>query len=262
MIDGGVKRLRVIGQRDVAPQDDIPAGHEPTAIPADPIIPLPSHPTNGFTSTFPQPSIPPSVSGPSVLNQDHIRTNGIDVIEAKLEESRQPLLNGLTNGTNGVAETVGNEPAKHSQTIPAVPITSEAFARFGDVVQAWADPNGAPKGVRVTSANQGTAHKFHRLSRVQSSYPPSEAAISAISVFRSTQVGAAPGSSWDVKLLERHSFTHQTFIPMGSARLEKLGLDDGLVSAGRSYLVIVALNGEGSPVIRLCGSLMLMVYRS
>ncbi|KAG8929828.1 Allantoicase [Tulasnella sp. 418] len=131
-------------------------------------------------------------------------------------------------------------------SIPAVPLTPEAFAPFGDVIQGWEDPNGAPKGVKVTSANQGTAHKFHRLSLVKSSYPDSvgDRAVTGISVFRSTPVGAKPGQDWEVKLLERHSYTAQTFIPMGNTRISSLGMEDALEKSGRGYLVIVALNGE------------------
>ena len=239
--------MRVIGHRQVASYDETPVEHEPTAIPVVPIIPLPSHPTNGFTSTYPQPSIPPSVSGPSVLNQDHVRANEQYLDDARPDLHHDTLINGVTAKLND-AETryfIPKALPRPTQGIPAVPITTEAFAKFGDVIQAWADPNGAPKGVKVTSANQGTAHKFHRLSRVESSYPLSESAVSAISVFRSTPVGAAPGANWSVKLLERHAYTHQSFIPMGHGRIDSLGLDDALISSGRGYLVIVALNGEG-----------------
>ncbi|KAG8903227.1 Allantoicase [Tulasnella sp. 403] len=130
--------------------------------------------------------------------------------------------------------------------ILAEPLTSEAYAPFGDVIQAWTDPSSAPKDTRVTSANQGTAHKFHRLSRVVSSYPEavSDRAICGISVFRSTPVGAKPGEDWRVGLLERHAYTSQAFIPMGNGRIESLGLDDALKDIGRAYLVIVALNGS------------------
>ncbi|KAG8986046.1 Allantoicase, partial [Tulasnella sp. 427] len=163
--------------------------------------------------------------------------------------------NGHVNGINGVNGTNGHGPIVKRRPsdllrIPAVPLTAEAFAKFGHVIQAWADPTAVPKGTRVTSANQGTAHKFHRLAPTTSFYPEGSrsTAISAISVFRSTPVGAKPGEDWEVKLLERHAYTSQAFIPMGTGRIDHLGLDDGLRNAGRAYLVVVALNGgDDSP---------------
>lgn len=177
-------------------------------------------------------------------------------IEVTAHDATAPLVkpvNGtaITNGiheVNGLSKIHGSPRSSSPPlTVPAVPLTSEAFAKFGNVIQAWADPTAAPKGVRVTSANQGTAHKFHRLARVQSSYPEAEIAfaIPAISVFRSTPVGARPGAEWSVKLLERHPYTSQAFIPMGHGRVDHLGLDDALSEAARAYLVVVALNGIG-----------------
>jgi allantoicase len=56
-------------------------------------------------------------------------------------------------------------------TIPALPLTPEAFKPYGQVIQGHSPAFGAPKGVAVTSANQGTAYKFHRLSNVAETYP-------------------------------------------------------------------------------------------
>ena len=125
--------------------------------------------------------------------------------------------------------------------IPALPLTTEAFAPFGQVLMAWADPHAAPRGIKVTSANQGTAHKFHNLSFVESSYPAMKEARPGFSVYRSTPAGAKLGGKWEVKLLERHRCTNQAFIPMGSAGGVR---EDELADAARAYLVVVALNGD------------------
>ena len=136
-------------------------------------------------------------------------------------------------------------------TIPALPITPEAFAPFGSVVQAWADTDAVPRGTRVTSANQGTAHKFHNLALVEQSYPPGAHARTGLSVFRATPPlrdgeRAEPGALWSVKLLERHICTTQAFLPMGNAGgIRMTGFEEPLSPGGRAYLVIVALNGSG-----------------
>lgn len=148
----------------------------------------------------------------------------------------------------------GTEPPTPSAPLPsksiqpvlrAVPLSQDAYAPYGDVIQAYVPTSSAPASVRVTSANQGSAYKFHRLARIVSSYPSTASAVPAISVFRSTPVGATPGQDWPVKILERHPHTNQTFIPMGTGG--DLGTMNGarLEKPGRAYLAIVALNGQG-----------------
>ena len=134
-------------------------------------------------------------------------------------------------------------------TIPALPITPEAFEEYGAVIQAWSDTDAVPRGTKVTSANQGTAHKFHNLALVEQAYPPGAHARTGLSVFRATPPirdgeRAEPGALWSVKLLERHSFTTQAFVPMGTAGgVRMTGFEEPLGETGRAYLVIVALNG-------------------
>jgi allantoicase len=108
-----------------------------------------------------------------------------------------------SNEVNGVKST--------STPIPALLLTPEAFAPFGHVIQAYADPNSRPKGVAVAYANQGTAFVYKRVAPVVSSYPEgiTPEPITAVSVFRSTPAGAQVGGIWDVKLLERHIYTNQ-----------------------------------------------------
>ncbi|EIW63327.1 allantoicase [Trametes versicolor FP-101664 SS1] len=125
--------------------------------------------------------------------------------------------------------------------IPALPLTPEAFAPFGQVVQAYADVNAVPdpRNTRVTGANQGTATKFHKLAPLVSSYPEGSGATAGLSVYRCKPVDVQPGGEWEVKVLERHPCTNQAFIPMGGG----LGLGDALEEPGSTYLVIVAQNG-------------------
>jgi len=83
--------------------------------------------------------------------------------------------------------------------VVAEALSLEAFAPFGDVVSA---------GLRVgKSANQGTAIRFDWIAALQSSRP---SARPNLAVFRSTPK-AMP---FEVKLLERHPFSTQMFVPM------------------------------------------------
>ena len=141
--------------------------------------------------------------------------------------------------------------AAQRRTIPAVPLSREAFAPFGDVIQAWDNPLSAPRGIKVTSANQGTAHKFHKLSSIVSSYPSNMVTgPSRVSVYRCTPPAelAVPVpqevDTFEVQLLERHRHTNQLFIPMATGATRSVE-HDVLPTAAKAYLVIVAQNGAG-----------------
>jgi len=128
------------------------------------------------------------------------------------------------------------------RTLHALPLTPEVFAAFGQVVQGYGDVNAVPRSVRVTSANQGSAHKFHKLSLLESSYPENVQATAGLSVYRCQPIDAKLGGHWDIKVLERHIHTNQAFIPMGPG-FANVG-DEGLKEAAKGYLVVVAQNGK------------------
>jgi ureidoglycolate hydrolase len=109
----------------------------------------------------------------------------------------------------------------------ATPLTPEEFARYGDVIAV-------PKTLAGDLANQGTAKRFNFLSKLvnlrsrndpnaNSGFQGPDALLN-ICIFR-TQPATIPFS---VKLLERHQYSTQMFIPM--------------TNSPASYLVIVALN--------------------
>jgi len=129
---------------------------------------------------------------------------------------------------------------KH-RTIPVVPLTSEAFSTFGQVIQAYGDHTAAPPGTKITPANQGSATKFHKLSLLQSSYPAGSGASAGISTYRCNPTEIVNGSV-ELKVLERHPYTNQAFIPMGGGGI--LG-DEALKDPGDAYLVVVAHDGAG-----------------
>ena len=144
----------------------------------------------------------------------------------------KPLVNG-THPEKPILRT--------SKTIPALLLTPEAFASYGNVVQAYA-ADAAPLGTKVTGANQGSATKFHALASVTSCYPADSGAKTALSVYRAKPIDANVGELFDVKLLERHPCTNQAFFALGAGT----GVGEyALEKQGRAYLVIVALNGEG-----------------
>ncbi|KAF8160795.1 allantoicase [Crassisporium funariophilum] len=122
-------------------------------------------------------------------------------------------------------------------TIPVVPLTLEAFSSFGQVIQAF-NHDTTPEGIKVTPANGGTANKFHKLSLLNSSYPSGSGATTGISIYRCQPLEDVVDGVTVLKTLERHPFTSQAFIPMGS------GDRHGLPDPGDSYLVVVAHNGS------------------
>lgn len=149
---------------------------------------------------------------------------------------------GLVDTEEG--STVDGEKIAHGVTrakvIPALPLTHEAFAPYGQVIQAYGDDTAAPRGTKITPANGGTASKFHKLALLCASYPDGAGATSGLSVYRCQPVAVVNGR---VRLgaLERHPYTNQAFVPMGGGGVEG---DETIREPGKRYLVVVALNGR------------------
>jgi len=206
--DGGLKRLRIIGRRIEG--------------------------TDAF-------------AGAMMFNGNGVNGNGVN--------GHGHIINGANgnghhaNGTNGVntrSPSPSSPPTPATPTpttiIPALPLTPEAFAPFGQVVQAYADHNAAPRKTKITPANQGSAFKFHKLAPIRSSYPLGTGATSALSIYRCKPIELDFYRQCELNMLERHPYTNQAFIPMGP------GDGDGLTDPGKLYLVVVAKNAEdGGP---------------
>jgi allantoicase len=125
------------------------------------------------------------------------------------------------------------EDHKGLRKIPALPLTPEAFAPYGQVIQSYTDITSAPRSVKITPANFGTATKYHKLSLLESSYPGDAGATTGISVYMCQPAEVAKnGTKREVllKALERHPFTNQAFLPMSQ-------------HGDKVYLVVVAKNG-------------------
>ncbi|KAF9060654.1 galactose-binding domain-like protein [Rhodocollybia butyracea] len=136
---------------------------------------------------------------------------------------------------------VASKSTSSKSILPALPLTPEAFAPFGQVIQAYGDHTAAPKGTKITPANAGTASKFHKLSLLASSYPPDAQATAGLSVYRCQPLkNIDKDGTTELTVLERHSFTNQAFIPMGCGP-EDL---ESLADPSHRYLVVVAKNGE------------------
>lgn len=165
------------------------------------------------------------------------RAEGTPVLAADLESANTPTPAGAT----ALPQT-----GKPRRSVPILPLTPEAFSGFGQVVQAYADDNAAPRGTRITPANQGTARKYHKLSLLNASYPTDVKASAGLSVYRCMPLPV--GKEWLVSTLERHAYTNQAFIPMGSVAEGEAGTENALVESGRAYLVVVAGTGpDGKP---------------
>ncbi|KAL1755625.1 galactose-binding domain-like protein [Schizophyllum commune] len=152
----------------------------------------------------------------------------------------QPATLRVPSGIADARRPVELDPT--ATIIPALPLTPEAFAPFGQVVQAYGDHAAAPKGTKITPANAGTASKFHKQALLESSYDPAVGATTGLSVYRCNPVQLSPDRVLPLQVLERHPYTNQAFIPMGK------GSGEGLVDPGVAYLVTVAKNGkDGRP---------------
>ena len=101
--------------------------------------------------------------------------------------------------------------------LPIQLISRELYRPYGDLI-AGKDGNGGGEG-----ANQGTAEAFHNLASFKNRRP--ESASPGVSVFR---VQPLSQDSLRLKLLEKHPYSTQFFIPMNAV----------------AYLVIVALGDE------------------
>lgn len=89
------------------------------------------------------------------------------------------------------------------RTLPIEPLSREAFAPFGDVIEA-------SDAVRHFPINGGNTERYHDLMKIE----VDEAGRPIVSIFRG-QPRALP---FDVAMLERHPLGSQCFIPLSGHR--------------------------------------------
>jgi ureidoglycolate lyase len=99
-----------------------------------------------------------------------------------------------------------------SDLLKPVILTAEAFAPFGDVIEA----RGAPLAI-----NHGATQRFHDLAGLDCA---AEGGRAVVSIFRSTP----PAFPFAVKVMERHPLSSQAFMPL----------------TGQAFLVVVARSGD------------------
>ena len=150
---------------------------------------------------------------------------------------RKVFQNGIIKKLSDSQQSVELASADSLKTmvIPVVPLEAEAFSPFGQVIQGYKNP---PNGIKVTPANGGTANKYHKLSLLKAFYPSDAGATAGISVYRCQPLGDVVDGTVVLKTLERHPYTNQAFIPMGS------GEGEGLKDPSCGYLVVVSHNGS------------------
>lgn len=147
----------------------------------------------------------------------------------------QVVIHGFEQADTG-DQILGNVAVEEGhmslRKIPALPLTPEAFAAYGQVIQSYTDIASAPRSVKITPANFGTATKYHKLSLLENSYAGDVGATTGISVYRCQPAEVEKTGRREVVLntLERHPFTNQAFLPMGQDK-------------DNVYLVVVARNG-------------------
>lgn len=131
--------------------------------------------------------------------------------------------------------------------LTAMPLEQSTFAPFGDVIEnprpdlhpSSAFPSPSPLPFNATPANQGTAIKYQHVTHLTNLYPSAPSGhpgVPSSSLFSCAAAAPAPsrGSSLllPIRILERHPFTTQTFIPLGAA--------DSRRRYRYRYLVVVA----------------------
>ncbi|WVQ72811.1 allantoicase [Cryptococcus sp. DSM 104548] len=146
----------------------------------------------------------------------------------------KPQPNGVTSALSSLLPT--------SSALKPLPITPENFAPYGHIITTspssfHTDTEHAPDGLTV---------KHNRLAPVTDSYPEDAGAVTGIAVFRATpKVGLERGKVFDLRYMERHPHTSQTFIPMGKA--EWKDHSEPAIPSGGQFLVIVAPDHPSIP---------------
>lgn len=103
------------------------------------------------------------------------------------------------------------------KTLTIEPLTREAFAPFGDVIEA-------SDAVKHFTINEGNTERYHDLAHID----PGEDGRAIVSIFR----GLARTLPFTVTMMERHPKASQAFMPL----------------SGRPYLIVVALR-ETAPTL-------------
>ena len=131
----------------------------------------------------------------------------------------------ITNVSNAIDK---NKEEKEYKIVPLLPLTSEAFKVFGNVIQSFEDQSSTPPWVKTKRVNLNTATKLCNVSQIENDYPVKDEAKLNFCVYKCEPIDISKG--FKISMLERHKYTTQSFIPMGEG--------------GKSYVIIVAKNDD------------------
>jgi allantoicase len=141
--------------------------------------------------------------------------------------------------------------------VAATPLTYGSFSPYGHIIHSFSEHFSASqnstsiiRGIKVTSANQGTARKYDHIAPVinyrqsnillnenqsdgSGNFVSDKTRIIAkaepnLSLYKCTPVKSFP---FCVRLLERHPYSSQMFVPLGTSKV-------------KGYLVVVCLSNE------------------
>jgi ureidoglycolate lyase len=115
--------------------------------------------------------------------------------------------------------------------LPVLPLSSEAFAPFGQVISA----HGAEQRYAI---NEGTAERFHDLARIDTTRAGGRPVLS---LFRATPRPLP----LQVRLMERHQLGSQAFMPLGSLRFLVLVAAPGPAPTAQDLRGFIAAPGQG-----------------
>lgn len=113
-----------------------------------------------------------------------------------------------------------------NMSIPTEPLTAESFAPFGTIITAPLPASTTtipyPPPPNAAYANQNTALKYTNIAPISSMYRlspsgvPAHPTMSLFSCFPRQLRSSKDQKIFDVRILERHPFTTQTFAPLAS----------------------------------------------
>ena len=116
-----------------------------------------------------------------------------------------------------------------SRIVTARPLTREAFAGFGDVIET--------DGAEHFAINNGKCERFHDLAKVEAAGPGGRVLIN---IFRGTPYAMPLALS----LVERHPFGSQAFMPLSPAPFLVVVCHDGPNGPGEPHAFVTA-PGQG-----------------
>lgn len=143
------------------------------------------------------------------------------------EREEHSVFKSITSFLHDDTATTSHHPADPTHPVHPVPITPELWAPFGALIKAYPEVSERGAGQEVLVNEKGKAEKYTRLAPILSTYPEEAGAKTTIGVYRATKkIGLERGKVFDVRLMERHPYTTQAFIPMNKGTVSFLRVSE------------------------------------